>query len=411
VTLLLDPSQELAVDLMCSAPLGVVTGGPGTGKTTCMRTALDRLDEAGLTYALGSATGKASRRMTEATGRPALTLHRLLEWTPREQRFSRSAAYPIDEDVVIVDEASMLDVKLACSLLDAIQGRTRLVLVGDQDQLPPVGAGAVLADLIASGRVPVARLTTLHRAAQESWVCSQAPVILSGRVPDLRERPDFLFVEEADRDAAVQALVDVVVRRLPARGVAPEAIQVLVPQNVGRAGADVLNTQLQALLNRAGGGEKWKLGGQAIGRGDRVIQTKNVYTADGAGDVMNGETGTVTRVEGRELDVRFDDGRTVLYDRDRAEKLRLSYALSTHKSQGSEFAWVVVLVHSTHTQMLSRNLLYTAITRAKKGVVIVGDRTGVERAVKNARDMKRNTGLVDRLSKTEAQASAEGEAA
>lgn len=396
--LVLDASQLRAVDLICTAQIGVVTGGPGTGKTTCTRTALDRLDEAGVVYELASPTGKASRRMVEATGRPAMTVHRLLEWFPREQRFLRDENNPIDADVVIVDEASMLDIKLMDSLSSAIQGDTRLVLIGDQDQLPPVGSGAVLADLIRAGTVPVARLTTLHRAAQESWVCSQSREILAGRMPDLRERADFLFIEREERDAAAQALVDFVVRELPGRGVDPSDIQVLVPQNVGKAGSDILNARLQDILN--GGnlhGASWKAGGQRIARGDRVIQTKNVYTDDGSGDVMNGETGTVLRVDVRELDVRFDDGRTVTYDRDKAEKLRLAYALSTHKSQGSEFAWVVVLVHSTHTQMLSRNLLYTAITRAKKGVVIVGDRVGLERAVKNERDARRNTGLADRL--------------
>lgn len=390
--------------------VSVITGGPGTGKTSSLKALLDRVD--GLpepwTVALGSATGKASRRMSEATGRPAFTVHRLLEWFPREQRFLRNEDNPLDEDLVVIDEASMLGIKLGDSLLRAIGPTTRLLLMGDAAQLPPVEAGALFADLIASDRVPVARLTTLHRAALESWVATQAPVILAGRAPDLRERADFLFVEQADRDKAVAALVDIVVRELPARGIASQDIQVLVPQNVGKAGADILNKRLQDILN--GGnlhGASWKIGGQTIARGDRVIQTKNVYTDDGSGDVMNGETGTVLSVDPRDLDVRFDDGRTITYGRDKAEKLRLAYALSTHKSQGSEFAWVVVLVHSTHTQMLSRNLLYTAITRAKKGVVLVGDRVGIERAVKNARDSRRNTGLADRLRESAGQEGSE----
>jgi exodeoxyribonuclease V alpha subunit len=397
----LDPSQERAVELVCTAGIGVVTGGPGTGKTTSLRNALDRLDALGHTYLLCSPTGKASRRMREATGREAMTVHRALEWSPPDRCFLRCAAHPIDEDVVVVDESSMLDVELAHALCEAVQGSTRLILIGDADQLPSVGPGRVFGDLIASTKCPVARLTTLHRAAAESWVCSQAPEILAGRVPDLRERRDFWHVERADRDEAAEALVQVVTVGLPALGIPSEEVQVLVPQNIGPAGTDALNRRLQAILNpnRHDGSAGWKVGGeQVLFRGDRVIQTKNVYEP---AEVMNGEGGVVERVStdggaDAELVVRFDD-RSVPYDRERAQKLRLAYALSVHKSQGSEWPWVVVFVHSTHTRMLTRQLLYTAITRAKRGVVLVGDRLGIERAVANESDSKRNTGLVERL--------------
>jgi exodeoxyribonuclease V alpha subunit len=396
----LDPSQEHAVELVCTAGIGIVTGGPGTGKTTSLRAALDRLDAEGSSYLLCSPTGKASRRMREATGRDAMTVHRALEWYPRERKFLRDARNPVEEDVVIVDEASMLDVELANALCEAVQGSTRLILIGDADQLPSVGPGRVFGDLIASTKCPVARLTTLHRAAAESWVCSQAPAILAGAVPDLKERRDFWHVERENRDEAAEALVQVVTVGLPALGVPFEAIQTLIPQNIGPAGADSLNRRLQAILNphRHDGSPGWKVGGeQHLHVGDRVIQTKNVYEPS---EVMNGETGTVENVspEGpdAELVVRFDD-RAVSYDGDRAKKLRLAYALSVHKSQGSEWPWVVVLVHSTHTRMLDRSLLYTAVTRAKTGVVIVGDRAGIERAVANVSSTRRNTGLVDRL--------------
>ena len=413
----LDPSQVRAVEMMCTARVGIVTGGPGTGKTHCLRHALDHFDASTprVSYALACPTGKGARRMTELTGRAAQTVHRLLGWYPPEMRFLRGPESPIAADVVIVDEASMLDLRLADSLLAAIGRGTRLVLIGDHDQLPSVGPGAVLADMIRSGRVPVARLTTLHRAAAERWVASQAPVILRGEVPDLRERADFLFVERDGRDDAVDALVgcfgrgSVTGRALLDREVFPEGIQVLVPQNVGRAGADVMNARLQRMLNASALStpDRWRIGDQEIGCGDRVIQTKNFYDpSDESRDVMNGETGVVTALSERELEVCFDDGdddddydygKVITYDRDKARHLRLAYALTIHKAQGSEFAWVVVLCHSTHTRMLSRNLLYTAVTRAREGVVLVGDRVGLERAVKNVRDARRNTGLAERL--------------
>lgn len=395
----LDASQLAAVELVCSAGFGIVTGGPGTGKTTSLRAALDRLDAEGATYALCSPTGKAARRMHEATGREAMTVHRALEWIPRLKRFMRGPDLPMDEDLVVVDESSMLDVELADALCSAVQGDTRLVLVGDADQLPSVGPGKVFADLIASGAVPVARLTTLHRAAAESWVCSQAPVILAGEMPDLRTRPDFWHSCHEDRDTAREALVELVTRGLPGLGIARSDVQTLVPMNVGPAGAAVLNTRLQSILNTTSApGSGWKVGdGQELRAGDRVIQTKNDYDRG----VMNGECGLVEAIGQDGLFVRFDgmrdDAAPIEYDKDRAGKLRLAYALSVHKSQGSEWPWVVVFVHSTHTRMLDRSLLYTAVTRAKKGVVIVGDRVGLERAVRSVDSAKRNTGLVDRL--------------
>lgn len=412
--ILLDPSQERAVELVCKAPIGIVTGGPGTGKTTCLRAALGRLErDRGQDYAiaLASPTGKAARRMTEATGCEAQTVHRLLEWSRHDYdtepgravyrpHFLRNARNPLDEDLVVVDEASMLDTELAAALLDAIDvTRTRLILVGDVDQLPSVGPGRVFADLIASDRVPVARLTTLHRAAAESWVCTQAPAVLGGRVPDLRMRADFEWIEREHRDDAVEAVIDVAQRFAPEDGA-----QVLVPQNVGPAGAELLNRKLQPLLNPAATGAGWKVGGQdaqqTLRVGDRVIQTKNDYDIG----IFNGETGVVRAIvagdgdgDAARLDVDFGDGRVIAYSRDAAKSLRLSYALTIHKSQGSEWPWVIVLAHSTHTRMLDRSLLYTAITRAKKGVVLVGDRLGLERAVRNTGATSRNTTLAARV--------------
>ena len=479
-TFALDESQLAAVDLVCTASLGVVTGGPGTGKTTCLRTALDRIDATGGTacpsckgtgvtlvhdefggdsyedkclpcagtgrsvnYALAAPTGKAARRMSEATGREARTIHRVLGYGPLPGGgvgFAHHARNPVPYDLVVVDEASMLDVELASDLLDAIGPGTRLILVGDVDQLPSVGPGRVFGDIIESKRVPVARLTKLHRAAAESWVCSQAPRILAGELPDLTTRPDFVRVLAEDRDVAARALVDVVTKHLPAqRGATGEAVQVLVPQRVGNAGTEALNVRLQALLNpmRREDEPAWKLGPYTVREGDRVIQTSNDYHLN----VMNGEVGVVAWVREKQLTcpkcegkkrleetigkgdeertierdcarcggkgalppgmgVKFPEGRgerLVEYSKSKADGLALAYALTIHKSQGSEWPWVVVLVHSTHTMMLTRQLLYTAITRAKVGVVLVGDKAGLERAVKETKDAMRNTALVERL--------------
>lgn len=440
-TITLDPSQLAAVELVCSARFGVVTGGPGTGKTTTLRTALDRLDKRGTTYGLAAPTGKAARRMREATGRHAMTVHRLLEYGPLDESgelgFRRNERNPLEAELVVVDEASMLDVDLADSLLRAIDpARTRLVLVGDADQLPSVGPGRVFGDLITSGRVPVARLTTLHRAAAETWVCSQAPVILAGKVPDLRDRADFRFLERDDRAQAADALVSAVFRDLPELGVPAGDVQVLIPQRVGPCGCNAINRRLQQILNpeRDSDPAPWKIGkpndddARTLRLRDRVIQTRNDYTLG----VANGEVGEVCAIthepsacaacngEGTHpvtfancgtckgsgkrpplLTVRYpdDDGRErkVGYTKTDVFALDLAYALTVHKSQGSQWPWVVMFAHSTHTRMLTRQLLYTGITRAQRGVFLVGDLVGVGRAVKETRDGLRNTWLAQEL--------------
>lgn len=444
----LDASQLAAVDLVCSAQCAVVTGGPGTGKTTCLRTALDRLDAQGVRYQLAAPTGKAARRMREATGRHAQTVHRLLAFGPDPISgvlcFNRNESSPIDSDLVVIDEASMLDIELADDLARAIGSSTRLVFVGDADQLPSVGPGNVLRDIIAAGTVPVARLTTLHRAAQESWVCTQSRVVLEGALPDLNDRHDFRWLGRANRDDAIEALISAVFRELPSLDVVAGDIQVLIPQRKGPAGCELVNPRLQALLNpeRDSDPQGWPLGKDvdaAILRlRDRVIQTRNDYDLG----VMNGEVGNIAGIvsepsvckscggsgsvggsfvdgntiqdAGRPcvpcggtgkrapyLTVRYpaDDGgvRLVEYGKGQVFALDLAYALTIHKSQGSQWPWVVVFAHSTHTRMLTRQLLYTAITRASKGVVLVGDEVGLGRAVKETRESRRNTWLSARL--------------
>lgn len=378
----LDPSQQRAVDLACTAPFAVITGGPGVGKSTCLRVALDRLDASGELYALAAPTGKAAKRLTEATGRPASTLHRLLGIGHGGARTSDDG--PLDLDAVIVDEASMLDVELAGTLMQSVRASTRIVLVGDANQLPSVGPGRVLGDIVDADMVPIVRLTTVHRAAAQSWVCRNAPRVLVGEALELEARDDFRFFEvDTDRDAArtVADLVDME----PYRGA-----QVLTPQRTTACGVEALNLALQTKLNPPGPAE-WKIGETVLRVGDRVIQTANNYKIG----VFNGEVGTVESAADK-LVVDFGD-RRVAYSKLEAVGLDLAYALTVHKSQGSEFPWVVVVVHSAHTYMLTRQLFYTAITRAKKGVVIVGNRKGLEVATSARMPPRRQTGLTERM--------------
>lgn len=422
----LDPSQRTAVDMAKREPISIITGGPGTGKSTCLRTLLDEIDaaprakpkparacidcdgsgcetclwqdgwrpseygEPRTRYELASATGKAARRMFETTGREARTIHRMLEWGPTG--FHRNREYPLDTDLVVIDEASMVSIDLADSLFAALAAGTRLLLVGDAAQLPSVGPGRVFGDLVDSGEVPVARLTTLHRAAQKSWICRNAPRVLAGEIPELRDVDDFQWQPAAAREDAASRIVSLVTAELPKRGI--HGAQVLVPQNPGPAGVDALNQSLQFHLNPPRKGElAWGKAPRELRPRDRVIQTKNDYEIG----VFNGEVGVVRAVERERIVVDFDGRDPVAYDRGRAERLSLAYALTVHRSQGSEWPWVVVCCHSTHSFMLSRSLLYTALTRAKVGVVLVGDMPGLRHAIGNVQPIKRNTSLVERL--------------
>lgn len=412
MSIVLDPSQEKAVELVLSEPLGVVTGGPGTGKTTILRTALDRIDERKGTprvagpsfydeefltpYELASPTGKAARRMTEATGRPARTIHRLLEYG--HEGFARNEGWPLSTELVVIDEASMLDVELAECLLDAVNpATTRVVFVGDVNQLPSVGPGRVFGDLIDSGEIPVARLTTLHRAAQESWICRSAPRVLAGEMPELRACDDFAYCSVESSSDVVPYVVELVAEELPRRPLVTD-VQVLAPQNTGPVGTKALNAAIRARVNPPRAGERsWGKGDYELRQRDRVIQTKNDYNIG----IFNGECGTILAIGDEGIAVDFD-GRAVQYDRSNAGNLRLAYALTIHKSQGSEFDWAVVICHSANHFMLSRQLLYTAITRAKKGVVLVGNEAGLKRAVENAEAAKRNSSLAERLKEVRA---------
>lgn len=385
-----DPSQLAAIKLAIAEPISIITGGPGTGKSTILAEALRRYAGNGERVALAAPTGKAAKRMQEATGRPAQTIHRLLKWNPIEGGFYHGEGVPLDVDVVVIDEASMVDVALFACLLEAIAPtRTRLVLVGDANQLPSVGPGAILADLVRSDLVPCARLTQVHRSKAESWICTNAPRVLAGESIEIdNSRGDFEYVE---CDAAGN------VPKFCGDAFAELGAQVLVPQKTGKAGAEAINTAMQARFNPLRPGEvAWGKAPNQLRPRDRVIHVKNDYDLG----VFNGECGEIVSIDsdaGAMLVQYPDRNGPVLYNKAAAWNLRLSYALTIHKSQGSEWPWVIVVVHNTHSYMLTRQLLYTAITRGKEGVVIVGNPAGVANALKSKRDSSRNTALCDRI--------------
>ena len=378
-----DASQARAIDLICSARFALITGGPGTGKTTCLRKALDELGP-DAQVELAAPTGKAAKRMSEATGRDARTLHRLLQFHS-VYGFQRNAETPLDADLVIVDEASMIDVELAAALFDAVRGSTRLILVGDANQLPPVGPGRVFGDLIAAPEVPSAKLDTIHRSAADAWVNRNAPRVLRGIELELDDTHDFRYMRVA---SAAEVL--------PAVRTACEAdiaAQVLIPQRPGAAGVHRANDVLQSAFNpRTSDAPGLQREHYTIRAGDRVIQLRNDYTLN----VYNGDVGEVTAIAGDVVTVLYP-GREVEYSREQARALDLAYALTVHRSQGSEFDHVVCVVHSTHHFVLTRALLYTAITRTRKRVTIVGDDRGLHAALHSGKKEARNTTLVERM--------------
>jgi len=395
----LDPKQQDAVDLISTGRIGIITGGPGTGKTTCLRVALERLRTQGKHVALMAPTGKAARRMSQACSYPAETIHRALGYN--QGLWGHNVECPYPADVVIVDEASMLDTTIGAVLLNAIdERRTSLFFVGDANQLPSVGAGNVLADLMALEDVPLVRLETLHRAAQASWMNRNAPRILAGDMINLEldSAPDFRYVrtDEPERLAKVIEQELNTVQELVGTALTMEEAltetQVLIPQKKGPLGVHSVNRMLQAAVQ--GGdmkrSEGWQLPDESyLYAGDKVMQMKNNYVLD----LMNGEQGIVAGVhEGRDLVVDIE-GESYRYNKEASWALQLAYASTVHKSQGSEWPLVIVVCHTSHGRMLYRQLLYTAVTRAKKRVVIVGDDDGIGRAVRTSHVQERQTGL------------------
>ncbi|MCA9753682.1 MAG: AAA family ATPase, partial [Gemmatimonadetes bacterium] len=390
----LSPGQIEALRLAHDRHVLVLTGGPGTGKTTLTRFLLDLFEELGLRLGLAAPTGRAARRLAEATGREASTLHRLLAFDPQTSEFSRDASDPLDFDVLLVDEASMVDQWLFANLLRALPLTARLVLVGDADQLPSVGPGEVLRDLIKSGVVPTARLDRIFRQGERSGIVENAHRILAGDWPEAAEfgQGDFVFLERDRPEDVAQTIREYVSRHLPATGLDPRRdIQVLVPMYKGEAGADALNRALQSDLNAKG--REARLGARKFREGDRVIQLRNDYTRN----VFNGEIGHVEQVreEGRTLAVRFDS--MVELGGSEWDQLALAYAITVHKSQGSEYDWVVFPLTTQHAILLERPLFYTAVTRARKGVLLVGSRRALALALRTGRSRERRTTLAARL--------------
>jgi exodeoxyribonuclease V alpha subunit len=393
----LTDEQRDAIRLTLEQPVCVLTGGPGTGKTTILHTLLCALGMLDLDVALASPTGRAAKRMEEATGWPASTLHRLLGFG-REGvwDFYHDEQTPLDEEFIVVDEASMLDNTLAAALVRAIRTGSHLLLVGDVDQLPSVGAGNVLRDIIESGIVPVARLTQIHRQAEGNGVVSAAWRINNGSMPDLKNTtPHFAFVAEDTPDRIASAIVDLAVNQMPDLGYEADDIQVLAPIKRGAAGVWKLNEMLQDAFNPASLSGAAPVPGTSFRIGDRVMQLVNNYEKT----VFNGDMGTlVAHDANRDVVWVTFDGREVSFERGEIrDNLVLAYAITVHKSQGSEYPVVIVPVTTSHWIMLQRNLLYTAITRASERVVLVGTSKAIAIAVKTATVQHRYTLLAGRL--------------
>ena len=387
-----DPAQMDAIRCAAGSKILILTGGPGTGKTTTTLGILTAFRQAGAKILLAAPTGRAAKRLSETTGMEARTIHRLLEFKPPEG-CQKNEQNPLEGDVLILDECSMIDIMLMYSLLKAVPDSMTLIFVGDVDQLPSVGAGNVLRDLIDAGVFPVVRLTKIFRQAAASRIITNAHRINRGRMPDLSngKQSDFFFLEEEDPETAAQEIVRLVKERLP-RAYGTRDIQVLTPMQRGAVGAANLNQVLQAALNADAAG--LRRGGTDYRLHDKVMQIRNNYDKE----VFNGDIGTVCRVntEDRELTVSFD-GREVLYDVTELDELVLAYAATVHKSQGSEYPIVVMPVLMTHYVMLQRNLVYTGVTRAKKLMVMIGSTKALALAVRNVTVNRRNTMLKERL--------------
>jgi exodeoxyribonuclease V alpha subunit len=388
--LTLAESQAKAIRFALRSKVLVVTGGPGVGKTTIVNSILRILTAKSVKLLLCAPTGRAAKRMKEATGMEAKTIHRLLEIDPKSFGFKRNEENPLECDLLVVDESSMVDVSLMQSLMKAVPNHAALLIVGDIDQLPSVGPGQVLADIIGSGVVPVVRLTEVFRQAAQSKIITNAHRINQGYIPDLTKPEgdsDFYFVPAVDPEQAVARIVDLVQTRIPKRfRLNPiRDIQVLCPMNLGGVGARSLNIELQAALNPAGD-RKVERFGWTFAPGDKVMQIENDYDKE----VYNGDIGYIKDVdpEAGELVANFD-GQDVTYAFGELDTLVPAYAVTIHKSQGSEYPAVVIPVMTQHYKMLQRNLIYTGVTRGKQLVILVGQPKAVAIAVKNVSGRRR----------------------
>jgi exodeoxyribonuclease V alpha subunit len=393
--------QRRAVEAALVDKCVVITGGPGVGKTTIVKAIVHLARLVHRRVALAAPTGRAAKRLSEATQYEATTIHRLLEYNPHEGGFQRNKEQALEIDVVVIDEGSMVDAQLFHALLSAMPASAQLVLVGDIDQLPSVGAGAVLQDVIASDAATVIRLTEIFRQAAQSKIVLSAHDINRGEVPDLDSpagaTADFYFINRDDPDAARETIVELVAERIPQRfGLDAIAnVQVLAPMHRGELGTQTLNHALQERLNPStGDANELRRGERAFRRGDKVMQLKNDYDKS----VFNGDIGVILSVDREENALRVEfDGRIAGYQRNELDQLQHAYAISIHKSQGSEYAAVVIPIATQHFMMLQRSLLYTAVTRGKKLVVLVGSKRAVSMAVRNADARKRYTWFAERV--------------
>ena len=389
-----DEVQLQAIEEAVRSKVMVLTGGPGTGKTTTTQGIIAALKHMGMRILLAAPTGRAAKRMSEATGMEAKTIHRLLEFNPKDG-YKRNEENPLEGDALIVDECSMIDIILMNSLMKAVPRSMRVVFVGDIDQLPSVGAGNVLRDLIDSKKIPVVRLTRIFRQAQTSRIVMSAHAINQGRFPDTSngKATDFFFIQQEDAEKTAGEIVNLVKNRLPkAYSQKTSQIQVLTPMQRGVVGAANLNMALQNALNPCP--TALNRGGYSFRQGDRVMQLRNNYDKE----VFNGDLGYIESVdtEERTLLVNFED-RLVEYEASELDELTLAYATTIHKSQGSEYPIVVMPVLMTHYVMLQRNLIYTGITRAKKICVLIGSKKALSFAIRNMSVLKRNSKLKERL--------------
>lgn len=413
-TVELSEEQKRAVLECLTNNVTVITGGPGTGKTTIINTIVQILDFAGMSFALAAPTGRAAKRMEEATGKPAMTIHRMLEfvWSEEEEvlNFGRNEENPLEEDVIIVDEASMIDLMLMDGLLNAVKEGTRLIFTGDADQLPPVGAGNVLRDMIASECIPVIRLKEIFRQAEGSGIVTNSHLINSGEYPEQQSGDDFYIIGKFSENSISDTIRELVGGRIEAGFDfvrSADDIQILTPTKRGMLGAPSLNAMLQEVVNPpAEDKAELKIGSVIFREGDKVMQLRNNYSAewhtdnflsDGEG-VFNGDMGIVEEIDAeyKTMTVRMDD-RIIEYAGEMLEEIDLAYAVTVHKSQGSEFPVVVIPVLRFPPMLMTRNLLYTAVTRGKRLVVIVGDPARVRSMIDNNRADGRYTGLKQRL--------------